>query len=191
MDPSCTGCTPAGGTATQFNAGHGSGGRWSFFGHPPVPVLYAADTELAAVAETILHDVPVHGGRVARMSWEGRVISRLRTTRQLKLARLHGLGLRAVGVHACQLTDTPAAEYPTTRVWAEALHALAAQFDGLSWMSRQCNSDRAVVLFGDRVAPGDLDQDAGHARFFSLGSPDLDWLINQCGAIGIEVEVPL
>lgn len=51
-------------TATTFNPGFGSPTRFGFFGNPLVPVLYAAASEQAAVAETLLHDVPVIGGRL-------------------------------------------------------------------------------------------------------------------------------
>ena len=48
-------------TATDFNPGFGSPTRFGFFGTPVVPILYAADTEDAAIAETMLHDVPIEG----------------------------------------------------------------------------------------------------------------------------------
>ncbi|WP_179577397.1 RES domain-containing protein [Leifsonia psychrotolerans] len=41
-----------------FNPGSGKPTRFAFFGDPTVPVLYAADTEAAAVCESLLHDLP-------------------------------------------------------------------------------------------------------------------------------------
>lgn len=47
--------------ATEFNPGIAAPTRFGFFGKPVVPIMYAADTEEAAVAETLLHDIPVEG----------------------------------------------------------------------------------------------------------------------------------
>ena len=49
---------------TNFNPGKGGATRFAFFGDPAVPVLYAAETEEAAVCESILHDVPPGPGSV-------------------------------------------------------------------------------------------------------------------------------
>lgn len=44
--------------------------------------------------------------------------------------------------------------YPATR--ASAIHRGHPQVQGLSWVSRQDDTARAVVLFGDRVPAGAL-----------------------------------
>lgn len=49
---------------TTFNPGMSGPHRFSFFGNPPVPVLYGAQTEVAALCESLLHDVPLTGGRL-------------------------------------------------------------------------------------------------------------------------------
>lgn len=46
--------------------------------------------------------------------------------------------------------------YPATRAWAAAIHRGHPQVQGLSWVSRQDDTARAVVLFGDRVPAGAL-----------------------------------
>ena len=56
------------------------------------------------------------------------------------------------------LIDTEKDQYPLTRLWAEAIHAQCPQVQGLCWTSRQDDSARAVVLFGDRIAAGALRQ---------------------------------
>ncbi|MGO4249337.1 RES family NAD+ phosphorylase [Paenarthrobacter sp. RAF54_2] len=43
----------------QFNPGPQGAGRFHFFGDPMVPALYLSETREAALAETLLHDVPV------------------------------------------------------------------------------------------------------------------------------------
>ncbi|EAS4516710.1 hypothetical protein HIJ77_003317 [Salmonella enterica] len=41
---------------------------------------------------------------------------------------------------------------PVTRKWTEAIYQQYPQVRGLSWISRQDDSARAVVLSGDRIA---------------------------------------
>lgn len=118
-----------------------------------VPVLYGAGEADGAIAETVFHDVPVRG--TGRMVFASRLtqlaLVTLHPTRDLTLVQLHGHGLRRLEVAATNLTDTDPTTYTHTVAWARALHQALPQVDGLVWMSRQCNSTRAVVLFGDRV----------------------------------------
>lgn len=118
-----------------------------------VPVLYGASEADGAIAETVFHDVPVRGA--GRMVFASRLVPLALVTlcpvRDLTLVELHGHGLRRLEVAATNLTDTDPTTYPHTVAWARALHEALPQVDGLVWMSRQCNSTRAVVLFGDRV----------------------------------------
>lgn len=170
--------------AVEFNPGMGGPTRFAFFGDPKVPVLYAAQTPEAAVCETLLHDIPIEGGYLRPRAYQDKVGAKLTTTRRLKLASFHGDGLRTLKTRATQLTDTNASEYPQTVKWAEAAHA--AGFDGIVWMSARRNTDRAYVLFGDRVAAGDLMVDASFAQVFAAGQ-NLDWLINYCAPQHVQV----
>jgi RES domain len=159
---------------TAFNPGFGSPLRWSFFGDPVVPVHYSAASPEAAVHESILHDA-VPRAHVPRASWIRKVLTPLRTTREFRLVQLHSEGLRRLGVHARDLTDTDSNQFPFTVEWALVAHALGA--DGVVWMSRQLNSVRAYCLFGDRVAAGDLDPIPGDAEARVFATPaDSEWL---------------
>lgn len=168
----------------RFNPGHGAPTRWAFFGGPVVPVLYAAQGEVAAVSETLLHDIPHSGGMLLPADYRDKVAARLLTRRTLNLASFMGTGLRALKVEARDLTDSDPTTYGDTVRWAAAAHA--AGFDGAVWMSKRCNTDRAYVLFGDRVQPSDLEIDPGYGRVFAQG-PDRDWLVDLCGPMHIEV----
>lgn len=173
--------------AVEFNPGPKGAARFSFFGEPPVPVLYAASTEIAAVAEALLRNVPLAGGEQPYSVYGSCVLSAVAIRRGLRLAAFSGMGLRALGVQASQLTETPGENYSQTRKWALAAHA--GGFDGLEWMSRQDNRDRAFVFFGDRVAAADLDVVPASGRIFAAG-PGFNWLVNQCGTVNIEVMPP-
>jgi len=60
--------------------------------------------------------------------------------------------LRKLGVTRRQLIDTDKDQYPVTRQWAAAIHHQCPQAQGLCWVSRQDDSARALMLFGDRIA---------------------------------------
>lgn len=178
--------TGTGRSIADFNPGHGPGGRFSFFGDPPVPVLYAAEGELAALCETVLHDVPATGGTVPSSAVDDLVAGRLQLARPLQLADFTGVGLRRLGVEPEQLTSSPAHTYHRTKQWAAAAHT--AGFDGLTWMSKRCNNAGAFMLFGEPAA-GDLTIDSTYARVFATG-PDRDWLTTTCAQLGIDILAP-
>lgn len=104
---------------TMFNPGYGALLRWSFFGDPVVPVHYSAASPEAAVHRSILHDAVPHA-HLSRASWIRKVLTPLRTTRDLRLVQLHSQGLRRSGVQARDLTDTDSDQYPFTVKWAQA-----------------------------------------------------------------------
>ncbi|NMR29191.1 RES domain-containing protein [Crystallibacter degradans] len=169
--------------ATEFNPGYGRS-RFAFFGDPPVPALSAAETEAAAVAETLLHDIPVSGGEIELRLVQRKVLSPLLVRRELRLAALLGDGFRRLGVERTELTVTPAARYGDTVRWAEALHA--GGVDGLVWMSNRHDTSRAYILFGDRVAGSDLAPREDGKRAFAF--PDqLDWLTRRFQALGVNI----
>lgn len=168
---------------TEFNPGIGAQSRFGYFGDPAVPIMYAAETEDAAVAETLLHDIPVDGGELPYDRYARKVLVRLAITRDLRLAVLHGMGLRRVKVIADDVTSSPASTYPTTVRWAEAAHGIG--LDGIVWMSRMCNDARAYVFFGDRCADA-FTQDPTHARIFA-SSADQMWLIGRCAPLHVTV----
>lgn len=149
-------------------------------------MLYAAASEDAAVAESLLHDIPHTGGMLPYSQYAGTVMGLLRVTRDVRLAKLRGFGLRRVKVRADELTDTDASEYDRTVRWAKAAHD--AGFDGLSRTSRLCNDTQAVVFFGDRCNDA-IEQDPSFGRLFQSGV-GLDWLISVCAPLHVDVLPP-
>jgi hypothetical protein len=174
---------------TQFNPGKGSPTRFAFVKNPAgrrVSSLYAAATEEAAIAETLLHDIPITGGTLPFERYAPTVMSRLKVTKPLRMAAFHGLGLRRLKVTAEELTSSPASSYPQTAAWAQASYD--SGFDGCVWMSRLCNNARAYVFFGDRTR-GSIRVDPGFGRVFATGE-DLTWLIDLCAPLGVDVLPP-
>lgn len=146
--------------ATEFNPGIGRGRFHPILsrGWRPVPTLYGADGAEGALSETVFHNVPMRGpGKVVlRSSLRPLLLSTLTAARDLALAQLHGFGLPRLGVTRGELIESEADQYERTADWARALHDADRRLDGLTWISRQHDDARAVVLFGDRVARADL-----------------------------------
>lgn len=97
--------------SAQGNPGFGAPGRYHPFDGPgqvPVPILYAAASAKGALAETVLHDVPVAGrGRRVSWAWLGRMgLSRLAAGRDLHLVVFHGQGC-AAWAYAPSSSPTP------------------------------------------------------------------------------------
>ena len=182
-------CHDSGRTAVQFNPGHGRF-RWSFFGTPAVPALYLASSTTAAFAETVLHDARP-GELLDATLYMSRAITAIRVRRPLRLACLHSHGLKALGLHARDLTDTDSSAYPGTVAWAEAVHDDNPDLAGIVWMSRQWNTDRAMCLFGDRVTAADLEVVADHADNIDFAGPGgADWAIVAAADAGIWLQPP-
>ncbi len=127
---------------TDFNAP-----RALPLGDPVVPTLYAARDDDTALVESLFDDVPLKGTRqLARAALADRVLSRLAPVRELRL----------ITVRDRELIEAPASGYRSTADWAEALHDAAPEADGLIWMARRGSDRPAMVLFGDRIAAGEL-----------------------------------
>jgi len=85
-----------------------------------------------------------------------------------------------------QLIDTEKDQYPVTRKWAVALLRQCPQAQGLSWASRQDDSARAVVLFGDRIADGVLQAgDGSHSLTDDPGTYDA--VLDLADRIGVSI----
>ena len=170
--------------AGTFNPGLGAPTRFAFFGDPAVPVLHAGESEIAAISETLLHETPVGGGALLPGDYVNKVMGRLVLQRPLRLASFMGTGFRVMGASAEDITRTPASRYAETVRWAEAAHD--AGLEGIAWMSRQCDTEKAYVFFGDRANEDDFEVDPTYGRAFALPN-DADWLTRLCSPLRIEV----
>jgi hypothetical protein len=124
-----------------------------------IPTLYAATTPRGALMETIFHDVPYKSGfkRVSISRMAGKLHSTVTFQVDFRLIDLSRIALRKLGVAPSHLIDTTKAHYSETRRWAEALYAQYPKAQGLRWTSRQDDRSQAVVLFGNRVQPSDIE----------------------------------
>lgn len=142
---------------TQFNPCLGQPSRFAPFTNAAgecVATLYAATTREAAAFETIFHDIEAEAPfKTVRLDVvEARSISEISPLRDLRLAGLFAPDLKAWAVRRGDLIDTPKSSYHRTVLWAQAVHRAHPDVEGLICTSRQCDPQRCVVLFGDRVA---------------------------------------
>jgi RES domain len=98
-----------------------------------------------AIAETILHDeMPIRGRfEVAAQEIENRHCVRFRG-QPLTLVDLTGTALKALIGNGAISTTMP---YDVPQRWASALHRHPVNADGILYMSRHVNDERAVVVF--------------------------------------------
>lgn len=150
----------------DFHAGDaGHRGRFSPFRAAVqgdnLPVLYAANDLAGALSETIFHDVPARGTKhVPIAKLRHRLAVTLVADRDLRLVDLTSDGLRRLDLSRAELIESDARTYSSTAAWARTLHAHPEAFDGLTWVSRQRDTSRAVIIFGDRVAKDSLSVSA-------------------------------
>ena len=118
-----------------------------------VPYLYGGSTRDCAIFETVFHNVPIAAAdkSVDLDAFAQRGHGELMPKRALRLVDLTTDGLHRLKLPKEELITSPARDYVDTAKWAEALHQQFNDVDGLLWMSRQRDRDRALVLFGDRV----------------------------------------
>lgn len=158
--------------------------RFAFFGSPTVPVLHAAQNDDAAIAETLLHDVPLSGGRLDEGLVRRRVLSEVVSSRDLHLLVLHGDGFRRLGTDPEDIIRTSPRRFGETVPWAAATHA--AGFDGMVWMSRRHDSARSYVFFGTGAAHGDFQVVPGSGRAFAFDH-EVDWLSRRLGPLNVRI----
>ncbi len=123
-----------------------------------VPSLYGGSSFIAAVYETIFHDVPAHA------RWKSVPLNKvtasahamLGSRRDIRLASLRTPDLARWRVSRDALIGSSPRWYRDTAAWAKAVHDQFPDVDGLVWTSNRCDPDSAWLFFGDRVRPGDF-----------------------------------
>jgi len=147
-------------TATRFSTRTGRLFRFSPIVSPDgtvVPAWYGATSQAGAIFETIFHDVrPSHRDRrIAPNQYIDRILAPVVTARSLTLVDLTTDGLHSIGISRAALIESPPQRYPWTIEMAVLLRTAAPSANGFAWVSRARDTALSVVLYGDRVDPGD------------------------------------
>lgn len=121
--------------------------------------LYAGHTVLAAVAETLLRDVPLADfGRprsIPLAQVRGKRLSVVEVKRDLEFVNLSGKGAIALGQDSW-LTTCDSRNYGETRHWARKIREWCPDAAGFRWRSRVDNDEFSYVVFGDRITADGL-----------------------------------
>jgi len=177
--------------ADQFNPGQHGNARFSPIcnaADQPVPTLYASTTLDGALMETVFHDVSHAAGfkPFVREKLTALVHSTIQIEHALQVVDLSSVALRKLGITRRQLIDTDKDQYLATRQWAAAIHQQCPQAQGLCWVSRQDDSARAVMLFGDRIADGNVSLH-GDSRSLLDDGTAYDAILDLANRIGVTI----
>ena len=148
--------------SAQFNPCKGQPTRFAPFTDAAdacVPTLYAATSREAATFESIFHAIePTARFKTVRLDVvESRSVSRISPKRDLLVAGLFAPDLKAWGLSRVELIETPKSTYDQTVLWAQAIHQVRPDIDGLIGTSRQCDPDQCVILFENRIGEADFE----------------------------------
>ena len=169
------------------------GGRFDPLPHKrPVPVLYAASSPHAAIAESLVHIDPrgvIHPCH--RDDAERKAISKLLVQRPLSLVAFHGLDVHRFPLKHRELAESGQRDYPATRAWAALFRDVAKTSQGIAWMSRQDNTSTSYVFWGDRIG-GDHEgagavEPQGRANPLYSGA-GLRWLNEVLERMGVQLK---
>lgn len=172
---------------TAFND---SGKGWARFSplidpatSEPVPTLYGASSVNAAIAEVVLHNVPTPSNGylhdLERDYTTHLFLSRVRT-QALSLVNLTVTGLKAAGLTVSDLFDGDESDYARTQGWAQWIWENMPEVQGLHWMSKRDNRAEVVLLFGDRITGGIVDD--GNSRPLQTYEQEIIDLLDEMGA---------
>lgn len=123
-----------------------------------IPTLYVSSSSAGAIAEVVLHDVPIPSAGHSH-DWEadrsGYLHMSLLSIGPLSLANLTSTGLRAAGLRPADLFAGERPDYARTRSWALFIWQHVPDVHGLLWMSVRDTRHEVALLFEDRVKSGD------------------------------------
>lgn len=124
-----------------------------------LPSTYLAGSALAALLETVFHEVHQTSSRtIYEHELRGQLLAHVRLPSSAELVDLRDPELVRLGYGRDQVTSSSAEHYPCTRRLARALLAAHPRADGLLWHSRQAEllaqpAVEVAVLYGGARYP--------------------------------------
>lgn len=155
------------------------GGRFDSTADDKYGYMYLGSTAGVAISETLLRDVPFDGKATRRLSrgeYKDYRLSAVQLTQDINVLSItSGQHLAAVGQDSW-LTQAPGLQYAHTRHWCHWLRSHVSAASGLVWMSKREPSERALVLFSDRLPLDCVTQvnhfDAPEGSSADFGTPE-------------------
>ncbi len=141
----------------------------------PVPYLYVARQPVAAMLETVFHNVwGVAARRVGHSEIKRRVLRTIRFDTDVRVVDLHDSELARHGIGRHQLVSTSAEHYDCTQQWGAALCGASIggqKTHGMAWQSRMVELAQSAssplmqtMFVGDQTDVAVLYRVAGHPR---------------------------
>ena len=153
-----------------------------------VPIAYAATTRDISLWETILRDIAHRAVKqIPDSETVGRFTVRVETTRALKLIDLRRPKRFNLNVDAARAPDVSSAwefYYPVTRQWAQLLHDVIPEANGIRYESHQRPGD-CILVWGNFT--GDPFRVTGAAIAVSE-SPVRRQLIKLADDVGVGID---
>jgi hypothetical protein len=153
-----------------------------------VPIAYAATTRDISLWETILRDIAHRAVKqIPDSETVGRFTVRVETTRTLKLIDLRRPKRYNLNVDAARAPDVSSAwefYYPVNRQWAQLLHDVIPEANGIRYESHQRPGD-CILVWGHFT--GDLFRATGGAIAVSK-SPVRRQLIKLAVDVGVGID---
>lgn len=153
-----------------------------------IPTIYLGTTNECALMETAFHDVPHTKGTkvIFKDRLESLQHSQVTLNEDLVVVDLSARGLRKMGFKKTEIIETEADKYPVTRAIAEQIHAENSEVQGLQWVSRQDDTAKALVLFGDRVAKNVI-QKVGKSKSLTNDQDTYAKVLDLAEEIGVSI----
>lgn len=152
-----------------------------------IPTMYAGTTFDCALMETVFHDVPHTADlkTIGKSTFRNQIHSQLTVLQDLNLVDLSSVAMRKLGLTRSQLIDTEKDSYPSTRLWAKAIHLQCPAAQGMTWVSRQDDRARAFMFFGDRLPARPFE--AGYSNSLVGDKTTYMAVLDLAELIGVEI----
>lgn len=122
-----------------------------------IPTLYAATTFDAAAYETVFREPPGPFASYPRQKLQRRGVSRIAPKADLHLVPFFTPELAGFRLKEAEVFRPVETVYASCRALAEMAWRDNPSAQGIIWSSVRDSQAHAMLLFGDRLAPGDFD----------------------------------
>ena len=147
-----------------------------------MPTSYAATTLDGAACETLFRGIPNKYQAVPRQALDDRVLSVIRSKRDLRLVPLFTPELRGWGLDPARVFAPHEKAYVFCRSLGFRCWRDHPDADGMIWSSVRDSAAQAMLLFGDRIAPAELDVvSARSVRTDTTALDDLERAASRAG----------
>ena len=118
-----------------------------------VDTYYLASTAAGAFMESILHDLPIPGGILQTSKLAHYHLAEIELTSDVAAVSFHSNYLEKMGLSRVEMIERLPAEYPRTRLWAQAAYRQVSSAQAIAYGSRRDDSARCLMLFKQRMPP--------------------------------------